>query len=142
VNAAGSGSYITASYGINGVENSGSPIREYVHIRHPCGNHYGVFSVALLAHSGPWPHTQFRNHFSQTVGLLGRVISSSQGRYLNTGQHKHRINVYTQQTSMPRVGFEPTIPASVRAKTVHSSCLRERGYCDRQSLYSSLGEIS
>jgi hypothetical protein len=25
-------------------------------------------------------------------GLLGRLISSSQGLYLNTGQHKHRIN--------------------------------------------------
>jgi hypothetical protein len=27
----------------------------------------------------------------QTAGLLGRVISSSQVLYLNTGQHKHRI---------------------------------------------------
>jgi hypothetical protein len=59
------------------------------------------FSMALPAHSGPWPLIQFRNHFSQTVGLLGRVISPSQGRYLNTGQHKHRINAYTHQTSMP-----------------------------------------
>jgi hypothetical protein len=55
-----------------------------------------------------------------TVGLLGRVISSSQGLYLNTGQHKHRINIYTHQTSMPCVRFEPTIPASERAKTVHA----------------------
>jgi hypothetical protein len=31
----------------------------------------------------------------QTVGLLVRVISSSQGLYLNIGQHKHRINTYT-----------------------------------------------
>jgi hypothetical protein len=37
----------------------------------------------------------------QTVGLFGRVISSSQGLYLNTGQHKHRINTYTHQTFMP-----------------------------------------
>jgi hypothetical protein len=58
--------------------------------------------------------------FSQTVGLTGRVISSSQGRYLNTGQHKHRIKAYTYQTSMPWVGFEPTIPAFERAKTVHA----------------------
>jgi hypothetical protein len=57
--------------------------------------------------------------FSQTVGLLGRVISSSKGRYLNTGQHKHIINAYTHQPSMPWVGIEPTIPASERAKTVH-----------------------
>jgi hypothetical protein len=54
----------------------------------------------------------------QTVGLIGRVISSSQGLYLNTGQHIHRINTY--QTSIPYVGFEPTIPASERAKTVHA----------------------
>jgi hypothetical protein len=58
--------------------------------------------------------------FSLTVGLIGRVISSSQGLYLNTGQHKQRINTYTHQTSMPCVGFEPTIPASERAKTVHA----------------------
>jgi Na+-transporting methylmalonyl-CoA/oxaloacetate decarboxylase gamma subunit len=57
----------------------------------------------------------------QAVGFLGRVISSSQGLYLNTGHHKHRINTYTYQTSMPCVGFELTIPASERAKTVHAS---------------------
>jgi hypothetical protein len=33
--------------------------------------------------------------FTQTVGLLGRVISPSQGRYLHTGQHKHRVNAHT-----------------------------------------------
>jgi hypothetical protein len=65
--------------------------------------------MALPAHSGPWPLIQFRNHFSQTVGFLGRVISPSQGRYLRTAQ-----------TSMPQAGFEPTIPASERAKTAHS----------------------
>jgi hypothetical protein len=51
--------------------------------------------IALQPFVGPWPRFQFRNHFSQTVGLLGRVISLSQGCYLNTGQHKHRINAYT-----------------------------------------------
>jgi hypothetical protein len=56
----------------------------------------------------------------QIVGLLGRVISSSQGLYLNTGQHKHKINAYAHQTLVPFVGFQPTIPASERAKTVHS----------------------
>jgi hypothetical protein len=78
------------------------------------------FSMSLPAQSRPRPLVQFRNHFSQTVGLLGRVISSSQGRYLSTGQHKHRINTYTHQTSIPWVGFEPTIPASERAKTIHA----------------------
>jgi hypothetical protein len=57
----------------------------------------------------------------QTVGLFGPVISSSQGRHLNTGQHKQRINTYTYQTSMPCVGFKPTIQSSERAKTVHES---------------------
>jgi hypothetical protein len=55
----------------------------------------------------------------QMIGLLGRVISSSQSLDLNTGQHKHRINAYTYQTSMPCVEFEPTIAVSKRAKTVH-----------------------
>jgi hypothetical protein len=49
---------------------------------------------------------QFLN-LRHSVVLLGRVISPSQGRYLT-------------QTSMPRVGFEPTIPAFERAKTVHA----------------------
>jgi hypothetical protein len=53
----------------------------------------------------------------QTAGLLGWVISLSQGLYLNTGQHKHKINTY--QTSMHCVGFEPTIQAYELAKTVH-----------------------
>jgi hypothetical protein len=43
--------------------------------------------------------SQFLNHL-QTLGLLGRVISSSQGLYLNIGQHIHR-KTHTHQTSMP-----------------------------------------
>jgi hypothetical protein len=79
------------------------------------------FTLALPVHSGPRPLIQFRNHFSQTVGLLGRGISPSQGHYLNIGQHRHRINAYTHQTSIPRMGFEPTISASELAKAVHVS---------------------
>jgi hypothetical protein len=47
------------------------------------------------------------------VGLLGRRIGSLQGRYLTQTQ-----NIRTQ-TSMPRLGFEPTIPVFERSKTVH-----------------------
>jgi hypothetical protein len=72
-----------------------------------------LFSVALPAYSGLRPLIQFRNHFLQTVGLLGRVNRPSQGHYLYTGQHKHRINTYIHQTSMPLVAFEPN--PSVRA---------------------------
>jgi hypothetical protein len=64
--------------------------------------------------------------FTQTVGPLGRVISPSQGHYLNTGQHKHRINAYThKQNIMPCVGFEPTAPVFEREKTDHAlDCAR------------------
>jgi hypothetical protein len=81
-----------------------------------------IFSMALPAHSGPRPLIQFRNHFLQTVGLLGRMGNPSQRLYLNTGQHKHRINAYAyaHQTYMPSAGFEPTIPAVERAKAVHA----------------------
>jgi hypothetical protein len=68
---------------------------------------------------GPWPLFSLLI-CSQTVELLGRVIISSQGLYLNTGQHRYRINTYTHQISMPWVGFEPTITVSERAKTVHA----------------------
>jgi FAD synthase len=50
----------------------------------------------------------------QSVGLFGRVFSPSQGRYLTQTQNKHK------ETSMSRVGFEPTIPAFERAKAVHA----------------------
>jgi hypothetical protein len=39
-------------------------------------------SVALQPYVGSWPLLQFHNLFTQTVGLLGQVISPSQGRYL------------------------------------------------------------
>jgi hypothetical protein len=58
---------------------------------------------------------QFLN-LRQSVGLFGRGISPTQGRYLNRPtqtQNKCR------QTSMPWVGFEPMIPAFERAKAVH-----------------------
>jgi hypothetical protein len=32
--------------------------------------------------------------YTQSVGLLGREISPSQGRYLHAEQHKHRINAH------------------------------------------------
>jgi hypothetical protein len=63
--------------------------------------------------------------FLQTVGLLGRVISSSQGFYLNTGQHKHihTPNIHT-------LCWIRTHDPSLRASE-DSSCLRPLGYCDR-----------
>jgi hypothetical protein len=80
------------------------------------------------ARSGPRPLIQFRIHFSYKVVLLVRVISPSQGRYLNTGQHKHRINKHTHASV-----WIPTHNPSIRASE-DSSCLRPRGYCDRQCI--------
>jgi hypothetical protein len=56
--------------------------------------------------------------YRESVGFLGQGISPSQGRYLHTEKHKHRINA--QETSMPWLGFKPRIPAFERAKTVHA----------------------
>jgi hypothetical protein len=82
--------------------------------------HGFFFSTGSTAPLGPGLCLSVLWSFLETVGLLGRVISSSQGFYLNTGQHKHRLNRYTHQKSMPCVEFEPTIPASERAETVHA----------------------
>jgi hypothetical protein len=56
----------------------------------------------------------------QSVGLLGRVISSSQGLYWYTNTEKYGTQ-HKQQTSMPEAGFEPKITESEWAKTLHAS---------------------
>jgi hypothetical protein len=68
----------------------------------------------------PW---NFPFHFSlldlgHLVGLLGRVISSLQGLYLLTNTEKR---TYTNTKHPCRVGFEPTVPASERAKRKHAT---------------------
>jgi hypothetical protein len=74
--------------------------------------------MALQPFVGPWPLLQFLDPI-QSVGPLGRGINPVQGCYLHTGDHKRRINKYTQ-TSMPRVGLELTASVFYRAKTVQS----------------------
>jgi hypothetical protein len=54
---------------------------------------------------------------TQSVGLLGRVISPSPGRYLHTGQRKHRINTDIRASSGIRT-HDPSVLA--RAKTVYA----------------------
>jgi hypothetical protein len=89
------------------------------------------FSTTLPAHSEPRPLIQFRIHFSQTVGLLGRVISSSQGRYLYTGQHKQNKRIHTP--NIHSLSGIRTHNPSIRTNE-DSSCHRPRGYCDRHVL--------
>jgi hypothetical protein len=76
-------------------------------------------SVAVRPFVGPGLFFNFLIFFTQTVGLLGRVVSPSQGRYLHTKATQTQ-NKRTQ-TTMPRVGFEPTIPSPERTKTVYAS---------------------
>jgi hypothetical protein len=73
--------------------------------------------MALQPFVEPWPLFQFLDLFTQSVGLLGRGNSPSQGRYLHTGQHKQNNRT---QTPMPQVEFEPMIPVFERAMTVHA----------------------
>jgi hypothetical protein len=87
-------------------------------------------SMALQPVVGRWPLLQFRNHFSQSVGLLGRVISPSQGRYLHTGQHNHRIKAHTD---IHALSWIRTHDPSVRASE-NSSCFRPRCLCVRRIL--------
>jgi hypothetical protein len=56
--------------------------------------------------------------YTQSVGLLGRGISPSQGRYLHKKKHQHRINAHRH----PCIEWEsnPRAPAFERGKTVHA----------------------
>jgi hypothetical protein len=76
------------------------------------------FTMALPAHSGPRPVIQSRNHFF-TVGRIPWTSDQPVARPL----HRHRTTKTQNkrtETSMPWVGFEPTIPAFERAKRVHA----------------------
>jgi hypothetical protein len=48
----------------------------------------------LYSPCGPWPLFFSFLIYTHSVGFLGRGISPSQGRYLHTEQHKHRINAH------------------------------------------------
>jgi hypothetical protein len=64
---------------------------------------------------------------TQTVGLLELVTSPSQGRYLHTGQHKHRTNAHT---NIYALSGTRTHDPSARASE-DSPWLRLHGHCDR-----------
>jgi hypothetical protein len=75
--------------------------------------------VSALAASMNFPVSFQLLDLGQSAGLLGRVISSSQGLCLYTKTEKLTYNT-NPLTSKPEAGFEPTITASERAKTVHA----------------------
>jgi hypothetical protein len=76
--------------------------------------------MALQPFLGPLPFSQFLDLFTQSVVLLGRVISPSQGLSTYT-QDIIKTQNKRKETSMPQVGFEPKIPMFERTKTVHAS---------------------
>jgi hypothetical protein len=89
------------------------------------------FSMALTAPTGPLTSSSVpSSFFTQTVGLFGRVISSSQGRYLYIGEHKNRKNTYTDIHALRGM----RTPDHSFRESEDSSCLRPRGHCDRLSL--------
>jgi hypothetical protein len=88
---------------------------------------YQWFYSPLL---GPGLFFSFVIFFTQSVGLLGRVFSPSQGRYLYTGQHKHTINAYTDIRALSGIR---THDSNVRA-TEDSSQHRPRGHRDQQNI--------
>jgi hypothetical protein len=89
-------------------------------------------SMALQPFVGPSSLFSFIIFFTQMIGLLGRAISPSQGRY---------VHMRTTQTQNKRAdihascGIRPHDP-SVRAGE-DSSCLRPRGHCDRLPFFVS-----
>jgi hypothetical protein len=96
--------------------------------------HFFFPLAPLLGSSFPYWRTRLITQFldlSQVVGLLGRVISSSQGLYLNTGQHKHRKT--RTHIKLPCSGGIRTRNHGLRA-IEDSSCLRPLGYRDRGKL--------
>jgi hypothetical protein len=86
--------------------------------------HYPLFFHWLYSRPAPWPLIFSFIIILQTVGLLGRVISSSLGLYLlNTGQHKHIPNIHALCVIRTH---DPGFRASE-----DSTCLRPLGYRDR-----------
>jgi hypothetical protein len=75
-------------------------------------------SMALQPFVGPWPLLQYCNLF-YTVGRTPWMEAQPVARPLPTHRTTQTENKRAQ-TSMPRVGFEPTTPAFKRAKTVHA----------------------
>jgi hypothetical protein len=73
--------------------------------------------MALQPFVGPWSHIQFRNFVIQTVGLLGRVISPSECRYLHLDIHAYS-------------GIRTNDPSARASEEI--SCLRPLDHCDRR----------
>jgi hypothetical protein len=92
----------------------------------------------ILEHRAEFP--QFLDQ-GQSVGLLGRVISSSQGIYLYTGQHGHRkTRTHTHTANIDALSGIRTHDPGFRASE-DSWCLRSLDYRDRHEDVWGSGNI-
>jgi hypothetical protein len=105
---------------------------------------YFKMITSLINHEFPiylWLHSPLC-WYTQSVGLLGREISLSQGLYVYSEQHKHRINAHNIHASNGIRTYDPSVWAGE-----DSSCLRPRGHCDhhefpvRKSIYFIVWKI-
>jgi hypothetical protein len=89
---------------------------------------YSIINVGVKKFNGS--SSPFRAHASYSVPksfftavrtpwTSDQPVARPLSKHRTTQTHNERI--YTHQTSMPWVGFEPTIPTSERSKTVHAS---------------------
>jgi hypothetical protein len=66
-----------------------------------------IINIALQPFVVPWPLFQFLTLYTQSIVLLGRGISPSQGPYLHREQHRHRINAHRH----PCLEWDSTLPS-------------------------------
>jgi hypothetical protein len=96
-------------------------IRFYAHFAsHPSVHPAIHSSMTLQPLVEPWTIFHFPDLFTQTVGLLGRGINPSQGHYLCTGQHKHRIKHTDIHASSWIRTHDLMISVFERSKIVHA----------------------
>jgi hypothetical protein len=90
---------------------------------------YNFFSMALPAHSGPWPLIQFRNHFytdGRTPWTSDQPVARPLPKHTTKQTQNKRIHTPNIHASSRNRAHDPSGRASE-----DSSCLRPRGYCDR-----------
>jgi hypothetical protein len=81
--------------------------------------HNDIFFTGSTAPLGPWPLI-FQSHDRFTDGGIPWASDQLVGRPLPKHRTRQTQNKHIYQTSMPCVGFEPTIPSFEQAKTVHA----------------------
>jgi hypothetical protein len=88
-----------------------------IYIIFQCNNSKASIYLWLYSPCGPWPLFQFLNLY--TVGRTPWTVDQPAARPLPTHRKTRTQNKCTQ-TSMSRVGFEPTVQVFERSNAVHA----------------------